>query len=146
MVGYGWRSPLRFFNSNQTVDADLQAEVCNLLGLDQPTIVEETEAEEAKLMGDAQSCKHRCKDKMSCKHPCCKPSRSVKEAGNLDQLQYTCWILHQEVEPALKEVHTRHSKVTLLEDNDNSYGTRSLGNLPRAFKKYLMDCYDFEVL
>ncbi|TKA66810.1 hypothetical protein B0A55_11080, partial [Friedmanniomyces simplex] len=81
-------SELYFYDSNETVDYDLQQDVAELIRESNlPAMVEQTDAEEAKLMGHPTTCKHKCRDREHCKHLCCKPSHKKKAAGNLDQLQ-----------------------------------------------------------
>jgi hypothetical protein len=74
MIGYGYRCPLVFFDSNNTSErSDWTDEA---IGMDTDTLqtTKETLDEELQLLGDGRpsTCKHRCHNKEACKHDCCK--------------------------------------------------------------------------
>ncbi|EMC99733.1 hypothetical protein BAUCODRAFT_348266 [Baudoinia panamericana UAMH 10762] len=147
MVGYGWKSSLVFYDSNESVNTELQAVVREKLQLEaEPAIVENTLEEERKLIGEHTGCKHRCKHPEHYKHLCCKAGHKKKAAGNLNRLQYTCWILNNHIEPTLRSIHTRRNKLILLKDNDASYGIGASTSLPALFKDFLKRTYEFDVL
>lgn len=137
MVGYGYKGPLVFFDSNDTSErSDWIYEA--LSGYTEgPQAVKETLKEEAHLLGDGVplQCRHRCNDKDTCKHACCKPgSRSLKTAGNITQEQYLTKIFRPYIEEAWQEAKDQHKKFILLEDNDGSHGTKSTTNIVAKYK------------
>lgn len=137
MVGYGYKGPLVFFDSND--NSEPSQFIWQTIGdeNDAPQPVKETLDEEAQLLGDRapSKCKHRCKDKESCQHECCKAGyRNPKLAGNLTMTQYLTKIFHPHIEKAWQQAKDRHEPFVLLEDNDGSHGTRTTNNLVAKYK------------
>lgn len=138
MVGYNYKGPLVFFDSNNT--SKPTAFIYEVIGneYDNPQPAKETEAGEAELLGDGRpsTCKHRCKNKQQCKHACCKPDyRSSKVAGNMTMEQYLTKIFHPYIGKAWLEAKEQHRGFILLEDNDGSHGTMTSTNIVARYKE-----------
>lgn len=137
MVGYNYKSPFVFFDSNDTSEpTDWIYEVIGNEH-DDPQPTKETETEEAQLLGNGRpsTCKHRCKNKGQCKHACCKADyRSPKVAGNMTMEQYLTKIFRPYIEPAWLQAKEQHRGFVLLEDNDGSHGTKTSSNIVAKYK------------
>lgn len=140
MVGYGYKGPIVFFDSNDTserTDWIYEAIATEQQG---PQLVMETLDEEAQLMGlgKPSTCRHRCSNQGICKHKCCQPGqRPLKTAGNLTMTQYLTKIFHPYIEVAWQEAKDAHKPFLLLEDNDGSHGTKSSTNIVARYKEHL---------
>lgn len=148
IVGYGWKSPLVFYNSNDTITAKEELDLVEMLASeDQPAIIKPDEASERRIVGEPapSTCLHKCKSKDQCKHPCCKPNYELyKHGDNLTMVQYVVWILRAIVEPVIDQHSSERTQFLLLEDNDGSHGTRSTDNVVTRFKQYLTGKYHFD--
>jgi hypothetical protein len=91
MVGWGFKGPLVFFDSNDT--SELTDWIYEAIAdeNDPPQPIKETLNEEADLLGDGRpsTCRHRYKNKVDFKHACCKAGhRDPKLAGNITMPRY----------------------------------------------------------
>lgn len=137
MIGYGYKGPLLFFDSNDTSEPTDWIYEAISIDQDTPQPIKETEIEEARLLGDGipSQCKHACKNKATCKHACCKPdSRPRKVAGNMTMEQYLTKIFKPYIEYAWQETKDQHKKFILFEDNNGSHGTKSDTNIVARYK------------
>jgi transposase len=140
MVGWGYKGPLVFFDSNDT--SEPTDWIYQALGIenDTPEAVKETLNEEADLLGDGRpsTCKHRCKNKQGCKHACCKAGyRDLKLGGNMTMPQYLTKIFKPYIEKAWQEAKDAHHSFILLEDNDGSHGTMTTDNIVARYKRLI---------
>jgi len=137
MVGWGYKGPLVFFDSNDNSEPTDWIYEAIADEKNTPTAVKETLNEEADLLGDGRpsTCKHRCKNKQACKHDCCKAGyRDPKLAGNMTMPQYLTKIFRPHIESAWQQAKEQHRAFVLLEDNDGSHGTRTSNNIVARYK------------
>jgi hypothetical protein len=137
MVGYGYKGPLVFYDTNDNSEPyDWIYQALNE-DAEHPNAVEETLDEEARLLGDRMPlrCKHTCRDKEACKHKCCKAGyRNLKEGGNLTMVQYLTKIFRPYIETAWQEHKDKHKRFILMEDNDGSHSTKTTNNIVARYK------------
>ena len=137
MVGWGLKSPLVFFDSNDNSEPTDWIYEATADENDTPQAVKQTLNEEADLLGDGRpsTCKHMCKNKMDCKHDCCKPGHiDPKLAGSMTMPQYLTKIFRPYIEKAWQPAKEQHKAFILLEDNDGSHGTRTTDNIVAKYK------------
>jgi hypothetical protein len=137
MVGWGYKGPLIFFDSNDTSGSTEWIYQAIATESDTPQPAKETQDEEADLLGIGRpsTCRHRCKNKSDCKHDCCKAGyRNPKLAGNMIMEQYLTKIFRPYIENAWQEAKDKHQSFILLEDNDGSHGTKTSTNIVARYK------------
>lgn len=134
MVGYDYKSPIVFFDVNDSIDTDPSWN--HVHDEQQPQPVKETEEEERRLLGEPW-CNHRCKNKVNCKHKCCKELLKPKKGGDLTQEQYLEWIFKGYIEPVWRRARSKGEHFVLMEDNDNAHGTRTDDNSVICYKRGL---------